>query len=73
MTQKRFMKMLMANGVKRDEARCAVCAMVNSRNRRSEINHLFKTCGCKTRLLPLTYDSRFDDCLMICLESRGMK
>ena len=70
MTQKRFMKMLMSNGVSRNEARGAVRAMVNSYNRRSKSNHLYKMRECKTRFLPLTYDSRFEDCLAICLTLR---
>ena len=63
MTQKRFMKMLMANGVARNGVRKFVRDMLKCNNKRSGYNHAMKLEGYPERLKLYSYKFTLEDCL----------
>lgn len=63
MTQKRFMKMLMANGVTRNAVRIFVRSTLECNNKRSGFNHEMKLEGYPERLKLYSYKYLLEDCL----------
>ena len=61
MTQKRLIKLFMANGCPRNDARYFARCMVEFNDKRSAINHGIRMRGDKKRLELLTYKRCFDE------------